>query len=228
MAAERAQTIADTIQSSFQPKFGVAKPSSRYANIAPVKANGRAKMECSNLIMSSVRDRRVRNDLIGKAREWSVTILIVKRTSLWPAPFVFLLFASCGEKATTAEEYYLTPLKLPDNTVIQVEQMREQKDMMRGMMFRDELKPNRGMLFTHGGLGKYSYWMFQVRIPLDIVWVDEHLQIVEISERTPPCKDGPASRCPSYGGHQNALYVVEFAAGTVEKHHLKTGDRLEF
>ena len=141
---------------------------------------------------------------------------------------ICLLLTACGERPTTLEEYYLTPVKLPDGTVIQAEQMREPKDMMRGMMFRDELKPDRGMLFSHGGLGKYPYWMYQVRIPLDIVWLNDHLEIVEISERTPPCKEGPASKCPSYGGHREALYVVEFTAGTVAKHHLKEGSRLEF
>jgi uncharacterized protein len=146
-----------------------------------------------------------------------------------PLACIVLLFATgCGEKATSAEDYYSSPIKLPDGTVILAEHMRTPKEMMRGMMFREELKPDRGMLFSHGGPGRYPYWMFQVRMSLDIVWLDAQGHVVEVSERTPPCPDGPATKCPHFGGNADALYVAEFAAGTVQKHHLAIGDRLEF
>ena len=141
---------------------------------------------------------------------------------------LFLLLVGCGEKASTAEDYYTTLIKLPDGTTIQAEQMRTPSEMLRGMMFRDSLKPDHGMLFTHGGPGRYSYWMFQVKIPLDIVWLDAGGHIVEISAPTPPCKDSVASKCPHFGGNVDALYVAEFAAGIVEKHHLGIGDHLQF
>jgi uncharacterized protein len=100
--------------------------------------------------------------------------------------------------------------------------------MMRGMMFRDELKSDRAMLFTHGAPGRYPYWMYQVRVPLDIVWTSQQGQVVEISEKTPPCPDKSATKCPHFGGNADALYVIEFAAGTVQKHHLAVGDHVEF
>ena len=139
-----------------------------------------------------------------------------------------LMISACGEKATSAEEFYLTPVKLPDGTVIQAEQMRTPQEMMRGMMFRDELKPGRGMLFSHGSPGKYPYWMYQVKIPLDIIWLDQARRIVEISAHTPPCPKGPASKCPTYGGAADALFVVELASGAAAKHNLKRGDALVF
>src|ERR1039458_3639023 len=58
MAALRAPTIAATIQSTFGASPETVKPPSRKASSAPVRAKGRAKTECSNLIMSSVRRRR--------------------------------------------------------------------------------------------------------------------------------------------------------------------------
>jgi len=134
----------------------------------------------------------------------------------------------CGEKATTAEEFYSTPVTLPDGAVIRVESMRTPQQMMRGMMFRDELKPERGMLFSHGSPGKYPYWMYQVKIPLDIVWVGSNRRIVEIAANTPPCPVGPASKCPQFGGHEDALFVVELAGGVAATHGLKLGDLLAF
>jgi len=139
-----------------------------------------------------------------------------------------LLTTACGPKASTVEDYYTTPLKLPDGAVIQVEQMRTPQEMMRGMMFRDDLKPDHGMLFSHGAPGKYPYWMFQVRIPLDILWLDANRRIVEISPNTPPCPNGPASTCAQFGGKEVALFVVELAGGVAAKHGLKVGDALSF
>src|SRR5580704_5152405 len=62
MATERAATMASTIQPIFNHKSCAVNASSRQANKAPVKANGNAKMECSNLIISSVRRRRLRKE----------------------------------------------------------------------------------------------------------------------------------------------------------------------
>jgi uncharacterized membrane protein (UPF0127 family) len=139
-----------------------------------------------------------------------------------------LLTTGCGPKATAPEDYYSAPLTLPDGAVIQVEHMRSPQEMMRGMMFRQELKPDRGMLFSHGAPGHYPYWMFQVRMPLDIVWLDATRRIVEISPNTPACPDGPASKCPHYGGNAEALFVVELAGGVAARHGLKLGDTLTF
>jgi len=100
-------------------------------------------------------------------------------------------------------------------------------DMTRGMMFRESLAPDRGMLFFHPEPGLYQYWMYQVLIPLDIIWLDNQRRIVEISPQTPPCKTA-ASQCPHYGGTQRARYVLELAGGMAEKHGLKLGDTLDF
>ena len=61
IAADRAPTIAKTIQGSFASTTVALKFSSRTARKAPVRAKGSAKMECSNLIISSVRRNRFQN-----------------------------------------------------------------------------------------------------------------------------------------------------------------------
>jgi hypothetical protein len=99
--------------------------------------------------------------------------------------------------------------------------------MQRGMMFRDSLAPDRGMLFVHGTPGRYAYWMFQCLIPLDIIWMNADRKIVEISADTPPCH-GEASTCPNYGGHQSSLYVLELGGGMARRYGLKLGDRIAF
>lgn len=147
----------------------------------------------------------------------------------------YLLAISCSllwgcsgsSEANSMEEFSTRPIVLPDGTTIRVESMMRDKDMMRGMMFRDALPEGRGMLFFHGSTGKYPYWMYQVKIPLDIIWMDKDHRVVEISPNTPPCTT-PASQCVNYGGTQDALIVLELPAGSAARHGIKTGAVLQF
>ena len=143
------------------------------------------------------------------------------------AIFVATLTLSCSEKPATLETFNTRLVTLPDGFEIRAEVMVHQQDMMRGMMFRDSLAPDRGMLFIHGEPGRYTYFMFQVRIPLDIIWMNQNRTIVEMSPNTPPCKTR-ASECPVYGGRQDALYVLELQAGSIERHRLREGQQLSF
>ncbi|MEK7406420.1 MAG: DUF192 domain-containing protein [Acidobacteriota bacterium] len=133
----------------------------------------------------------------------------------------------CGSKPVTMEEFQTRLVTLPNGQKIRAEVMTHSTDMMRGMMFRDSLAPDRGMLFVHGSPGKYPYWMHQVKIPLDIIWLDANRRIVEISANTPPCLK-KASECPNYGGNQKALFILELAGGLAAKYGLLPGDTLSF
>ncbi len=137
-----------------------------------------------------------------------------------------LALAGCGSK-TALDEYYTQVVTLPNGKEIRAEVMTDRTDMMRGMMFRDSLAPDRGMLFIHDRPDRHTYWMYQVRIPLDIVWMDGNRRIVEISANTPPCKS-QASKCPQYGGKEMSQYVLELAGSVAAQHGLRLGDRLAF
>ncbi len=143
------------------------------------------------------------------------------------ATLALLALSSCRSEPTVVDDLNTRTVILPGGQKIRVEVMTHPTDMMRGMMFRDSLAPDRGMLFVHGSPGNYPYWMYQVRIPLDIIWLDEKRRIVEISPDTPPCQK-KASECPSYGGNQKALFVLELAGGMAAKYGLKLGDTLIF
>ncbi len=135
------------------------------------------------------------------------------------------LCAGCSRNSATGDG--LLTITLPGGQEIRAEVMTRPEDLMRGMMFRDSLAPDRGMLFVHTEPGRYSYWMFQCLIPLDIIWLDAARRIVEISADTPPCK-GEARTCPSYGGNHDAVYVLELAGGMAARHGLKEGDTIRF
>src|SRR5690349_4410557 len=109
-----------------------------------------------------------------------------------------LLAAGCGEPTSGPEVLGLRAVKLPNGQVVNAEVEITPQDMQKGMMFRDSLPRGRGMLFIHETPGLYPYWMYQVKIPLDMIWMDAHHNIVEIASDTPPCKT-KASLCPNYG-----------------------------
>lgn len=139
-----------------------------------------------------------------------------------------VVLAACGPESSSVYEFNTRVVRLPDGAAIRCEVMSHPDDMARGMMFRESLAEDRGMLFFHGESGKHSYWMYQVEIPLDIIWMDGNNRIVEMSPNTPPCKASVDDNCPVYGGTTESLVVLELAAGSIEKHGLRVGQRLNF
>ena len=120
-----------------------------------------------------------------------------------------------------------TLVMLPDGSTVHVELARTEAEQQYGLMGRTKLPEGRGMLFVHDGMAKHAYWMYHCKIGLDIVWMDADHKIVEMSPDTPPCL-GKSSTCPNYGGHEPAEFVLELPVGSVEKHHLAVGQRVEF
>jgi len=135
--------------------------------------------------------------------------------------------AGCGSSNIT-DELDLTQVTFPNRVKINAETMRRDVELMRGLMFRESLAPNRGMLFIHPKEDMFHYWMYQTKIPLDMIWMDNDRRVVEMSLDTPPCKSSSAKDCPNYGGNFRSKYVLEVNAGIARKNGLKTGDTLDF
>lgn len=139
-----------------------------------------------------------------------------------------LCLAACDNATTTSvEDYSAQTVTLPDGTKVKAEVMINPKDMARGMMFRDTFPEGRGMLFIHGTPSNQPYWMYQVKIPLDIVWIDKSKRVVEMVENAPPCKT-KASECPNYGGNQTYSFVLELPGGYARKHGVREGEVIQF
>jgi hypothetical protein len=135
--------------------------------------------------------------------------------------------AGCGSSNIT-DELDLTQVTFPNGVKINAETMRSDVELMRGLMFRESLAPGRGMVFIHPKEDTFHYWMYQTKIPLDMIWMDHDRRIVEMSLDTPPCRSTSARECPNYGGNYKSKYVLEVNAGIARKNGLKTGDVLDF
>ena len=93
-----------------------------------------------------------------------------------------------------------------------------------GLMFRDSMPDDHGMLFVFPGETRRSFWMKNTRIPLDIFYFDSNLTLVSVAENTPPCR---SPECPTYPSDGPAKYVLELNAGKAAELGVKTGDVLE-
>ena len=139
-----------------------------------------------------------------------------------------IALGGCGEKASTIDDLNSTEVTLPNGDKIRAEAMRTQSDLFRGMMFRDSLPQDRGMLFFLKREAPTPYYLFQVKIPLDIIWMDHDHRIVELVRNAPPCPSTKMAECPIYGGKFPALFVLEANAGFAANHGLREGEKLEF
>ena len=95
----------------------------------------------------------------------------------------------------------------------------------RGLMYRDSLPADRGMLFIYPDEAPRGFWMKNTRIPLDILYFDEDLKLVSVSRNVPTCSLG--DRCPNYPSRAPAFYVLELNAGVAAEIGVAKGDELK-
>jgi hypothetical protein len=101
-------------------------------------------------------------------------------------------------------------LRIGRGPVIQVETVVSPAATKQGLSGRPSMPAGTGLFFVFPELAVQSMWMPNMRFPLDIVWLDEHLSIVSITYGAQPCNTQP---CPSYTSTYKALYAIEMNAG---------------
>ncbi|MEK7646656.1 MAG: DUF192 domain-containing protein [Patescibacteria group bacterium] len=98
-------------------------------------------------------------------------------------------------------------------------------DVLRqhGLSDRPSMPPDVGMLFIFPEIGTQSFWMKDMHFSLDIVWIDEHKQVVGIAENVSPDSYPEAFTSPV-----PIKYVLELNAGKAADFGLKKGSQLGF
>jgi uncharacterized membrane protein (UPF0127 family) len=95
----------------------------------------------------------------------------------------------------------------------------------RGLMFRDSLAKDRGMLFVFPEEGQHLFWMKNTKIELDMIFIGADQKVVGFSHRAKPCTADP---CDRYGPEGASAYVLEIAGGLAATYGFAKGDRVEF
>ena len=109
------------------------------------------------------------------------------------------------------------------NITLKAEVANTDMKRIRGLMGREKLAENSAMLFTFDKPDRYGIWMMNVSFPIDILWIDGKMNIVDIAEGAQPCM----LYCPTYMPDHDAPYVLEVNSGFVEKNKIHVGDAIK-
>jgi len=91
----------------------------------------------------------------------------------------------------------------------------------RGLMFRESLGENEGMLFVFEKSSKHGFWMVNTTIPLDAIHFNANKEVVDIIQME-PCK---TLTCPTYYPKAESRYVLEVNQNFSRKNNITEGSR---
>lgn len=117
----------------------------------------------------------------------------------------------------------ITAQAIMAGTQINLEVARTREQQSLGLMYRTELADDRGMLFPFEFPRRASFWMKNVPISLDMVFLLDG-KVQDIAENVPPCESDP---CPVYGpGALLVDQVIELRGGRAMELGLQPGDEV--
>lgn len=133
-----------------------------------------------------------------------------------------LLAAAAAQAATVAFERGELEIELADGTRhrFAVELATSPAQWTHGLMFRESMPADAGMLFLYERDRPMSMWMKNTYIPLDMLFIDRRGVIVDIAERTVPQSTEIIS--PDVP----ARAVLELNGGTASRLGISRGDRI--
>ncbi len=117
-----------------------------------------------------------------------------------------------------------TPEVCLEENCFLVELAKTNDEKSKGLMFREFLEDNQGMLFIYNLDGEYNFWMKNTLIPLDIIWINAEREIVHIEHKAQPCDE----QCEIIKPEKNARFVLEINGGLAEKLGIKLGNKIDF
>jgi uncharacterized membrane protein (UPF0127 family) len=147
--------------------------------------------------------------MIGRARliivAWIGMALMPALAACDPTPQVAITSSDNSQRAAVKVEIASTP---------------DAREL--GLMYRNHLDDNAGMIFIFPAPNSAQFWMKNTVIPLDMLFADSNGKVLGIVANAQPYSEA------LLGGYSGTVYVLEVNAGYAAKHHVVTGDRLEF
>ncbi|GAA4274303.1 DUF192 domain-containing protein [Aquimarina gracilis] len=157
------------------------------------------------------------------------------RLSLLAAVIVGLVSCKNGTKneeiltkeITFTKEGELSLFDLQDSipktiTTLDIEIADDEYQIQTGLMYRQSMQNNQGMLFTFPDEAPRSFYMKNTEFALDIIFIDSQNKVVSIQKNAQPLNE---SSLPSEGPAQ---YVLEVNANLTDSWNLKKGDSISF
>lgn len=125
-----------------------------------------------------------------------------------------------------AEDSSYRKLNVTVNGISLIADVAETGEQRRkGLSIKDQLNENESMLFVFSKPGEHSFWMKGMKFPIDIIWLDSDRKVIHVERELEPCI---TDACPQYMPGEDALYVLETAAGFADMNGLREGTLVDF
>lgn len=136
------------------------------------------------------------------------------------ALFLCALLVPAALLAQQAPQPPLRTVKLTTGIhVITAEVAATPQTRMIGLMMREALKPNHGMVFVFEDKSQHCFWMRNTLLPLSIAFIDDDGTIVNIADMAPKSE---ASTCPQ----RPVRYALEMEQGWFAKRGVTAGKKI--
>lgn len=116
------------------------------------------------------------------------------------------------------------------SVIFSVELAETPEERALGLMYRESMPQYSGMLFIHEYDNQIGYWMKNCEIPLDIIFINKNLEVVDVKNDVPPCKesDPKQENCPVYSPSREYRYVLEINGEIAKESGIQKGQEVEF
>ncbi len=133
-----------------------------------------------------------------------------------------LALSACDKhkSASTTNDDTLFEMKI-GNVPFKAEIALTDEEKMRGLMFRESMPENNGMIFVYNTPIRASFWMKNTLIPLDIGFFDKNGVLTEVRKLYPQNLDSVKS------SRSDILYCIEMNAGWFEKNKINSATKLD-
>lgn len=121
---------------------------------------------------------------------------------------------SSEERFSVREDASFTEIHIAGKTIM-VEIADTETKRTQGLSGRESLRENEGMLFVFPEPDYHGFWMKDMQFPIDIVWLDENLRVISVTERIAP-ETFPEVFYPP----KPIQFVLEVPAGVVSQKNL--------
>ncbi len=130
--------------------------------------------------------------------------------------FLGSIVTSCQKQAVSSDDFVI---HIAGNKV-HVELAVTMKEQNKGLMFRNKLASDHGMLFIFPHIRRASFWMKNTRIPLSIAFIKEDGWIAQIEDMEP-------QSLKTHVSDVKVKYALEMEQGWFKKKNIKVGDFVE-
>lgn len=96
----------------------------------------------------------------------------------------------------------------------------------KGLSVKDTLNENEAMLFVFSTEREHSFWMKNMKFPIDILWLDDYQEVVHVEHSLEPCI--PDEFCQTHKPDRDSLYVLETVAGFAQKYNVTENTYVDF